>query len=219
VEESADAGIGFDGDADRVILVDENGNIIDGDHILAIMAAEMKCGGRLPNDLVVGTTLSGLGLEISLRQSGCRLLRAKVGDRYVLEMMRSEGANLGGEPSGHVIFLDRSTTGDGLLSGLSVMEVMAKRGEPLSQLASIMQPLPQVMLNIPLRDNRSWQKDAAIAALLEKLEAELGGNGRLVVRSSGTEPVVRIMVEGINRDQISRVAEQIAAALTGSYGA
>jgi len=218
LKEQASAGIAFDGDADRAIFVDEKGNLVDGDHVLAIMAREMKHRGRLAGNLVVGTTLSGLGLEISLRQAGCRLLRARVGDRYVLERMEKEGANLGGEPSGHVIFRDRATTGDGLLTGLELLGVMARKGLPLSELASVMQPLPQVMLNVPLRDNRAWQRDPGVSALIGEVEAELGGEGRLVVRPSGTEPVVRIMAEGSNREKISRAAQRIAIALTSRYG-
>ncbi len=218
VAAGAEAGVAFDGDADRAILVDERGNIVDGDHMLAFMAREMKDSGRLPGDLVVGTTMSGLGLEISLREAGCRLLRAKVGDRYVLEMMQAEGANLGGEPSGHIIFLDRANTGDGLLTGLEALGVMVKNRAPLSQLAAVMQPLPQVMLNLPLRDNRAWQKDPEISAAITATEAALGDEGRLVVRASGTEPVVRIMVEGTDRERISAAAQGLADALSSRYG-
>jgi len=218
LESKAAAGLALDGDGDRAILVDERGNTVDGDHVLAIMAREMKRAGRLPGDLVVGTTMSNLGLSISLRQAGCQLLRAKVGDRYVLEMMRQEGANLGGEPSGHIIFLDRSTTGDGLLTGLAVLSLMLQEGKTLSELASAMQRVPQVMMNLPLRDNRSWQKDSEISALIAEVETELGGDGRVVVRTSGTEPLVRIMVEGVDQEQISQAAQRIATALSGRYG-
>jgi phosphoglucosamine mutase len=179
----------------------------------------MKANKRLPQDLVIGTTMSNLGLDISLREIGCQLLRARVGDRYVLEMMQKEGSNLGGEPSGHIIFLDKAATGDGLLTGLAVLNVMAKKARPLSQLASVMQHLPQIMINLPLRDNRGWQKDDEIKSLIAEVEAELGNDGRVVVRPSGTEPLVRIMVEGLDSERISQCAQRIAGAFTSRYGA
>lgn len=218
IAEGASGGLALDGDADRAILVDENGAIIDGDSILAIMAREMKATGRLTRDLVVGTTMSNLGLELSLRKADCRLLRANVGDRYVLEMMQKEEACLGGEPSGHIIFLDRAATGDGLLTGLALFGLMAKSKQKLSELASVMQHLPQVTINLPLRDNRSWLKDAELGALIREVETELGSDGRLVVRPSGTEPVVRIMVEGADGERISRLAQRLAAAFTRRFG-
>ncbi|NIM04427.1 MAG: phosphoglucosamine mutase [Armatimonadetes bacterium] len=218
VEGNASAGLALDGDADRAILVDENGNQVDGDHVLAMMARDLKANGRLPKNLVVGTTMSNLGLTISLREAGCQLLRAKVGDRYVLEMMQKEGANLGGEPSGHIIFLDRANTGDGLLTGLAALSLMNKKGQPLSELASVMHHLPQVMINLPLRDNRAWQKDPEIKALIQEIADELDDNGRVVVRPSGTEQLVRIMVEGLDQERVTRAAQRIATEFTNRYG-
>jgi phosphoglucosamine mutase len=214
----ADAGLAFDGDADRAILVDERGGLIDGDHILAIMARALVAAGKLPGNLVVGTAMSSLGLEISLREANCQLIRAPVGDRYVYEMMRDAGARLGGEPSGHVIFLDHAITGDGMLTGLALLKNLVQSGQSLSQLAVVLPRLPRVALDLPVHDKHSWEHDPRITDLIRKLQEDLGQEGRLVVRTSGTEPLVRIMVEGVDADLIAASASRVADALKNRYG-
>lgn len=216
--EGSAAGLALDGDADRALFIDEQGRMVDGDHVLAMMAREMKPQGRLRGDKVVGTTMSNLGLSLSLQEIGCELLRAPVGDRYVLELMQKEDSSLGGEPSGHVIFLDRASTGDGLLTGLAVLELMAKKDVPLSELAAVMRHFPQVMLNLSLRDNKSWQEDEYLLEEIARIESDLGEEGRIIVRASGTEPLVRIMVEGTDHDRISAMAQGLAEKFTERYG-
>jgi len=210
-EQGADLGVALDGDADRAIFSDERGNRVDGDQVLAIMAAQ----GSLSPRVVVGTVMSNLGLEQALAGMGCMLVRSKVGDRYVLEEMRRTGAILGGEPSGHTIFLDRETTGDGLLTAIRLAGVMQRTGKRLSSLAGIMQRLPQALVNVPVPENGAWQDDRAIAAAIRETERRLGRHGRLLVRASGTEPVIRIMVEHQDEAQVVAFAEELAEVIRG----
>ncbi|HFB83979.1 MAG TPA: phosphoglucosamine mutase, partial [Thermodesulfatator sp.] len=195
-ETRADMGIALDGDADRVIVVDEHGEVVDGDHILAICARDMVREGRLRNNTVVATVMSNLGLEVCLKKMGVRLIRTKVGDRYVVEAMREGGYNLGGEQSGHLIFLDYMTTGDGTLAALMLLAVMIKEGRSLSELAQIMETYPQVLLNVRVKERRPPEEIPGLMQLKAQLEAKLTDRGRIVIRPSGTEPVYRVMVEG-----------------------
>jgi len=206
----ADLGLALDGDADRVIFADEQGRVVDGDQVLAICAEHLKGAGALAGDVVVGTQLSNLGLEIALRRMGAELARARVGDRYVLEEMQRRSAVLGGEPSGHTIFLNHATTGDGLLTAIMVTNVMRRRGEPLSALAGLMERVPQTCMNVAVGRAPDLQADPVIARAIESATAALNGEGRLVVRPSGTEPVVRVMVEGLDPALVQQVAEGIA---------
>jgi len=211
----ADLGIAYDGDADRAILVDETGAVVDGDHILCMWALERLRQGHLPGNCVVGTILTNQGLEAALAPRGARLERVDVGDKYIAWRMQELGACLGGEQSGHLIFGDHATTGDGILTSLKVAELVVKTGQRLSELAHQMEPFPQVALNVPTRDRDSWKYDAALTGSLEALSADLlqEDGGRLLVRPSGTQPLIRVMAESRTPDCANRYAEQAAAAL------
>lgn len=214
----AQLGIALDGDADRVILSDEKGTIIDGDQIMAVCAARMKTAGTLRHDTLVSTVMSNLGLEVALRRLGIKLVRTAVGDRYVVEEMRRGGYNLGGEQSGHLLFLDHSTTGDGCLSALQVLAVILREGRPLSELARIMERYPQVLLNLRVREKRPIESLGRVQAAIRGAEEALGDAGRVLVRYSGTEPKVRIMIEGEDRTSIQAHADEIAAAFRSEIG-
>jgi phosphoglucosamine mutase len=205
-----DIGLAHDGDADRVLALDGEGQLVDGDVILAICAADMKRRGRLPHDTVVGTVMSNLGFETAMRAHGVTVVKTKVGDRYVLDEMRAMGATLGGEQSGHVIFLEHNTTGDGLITALQLMAVMRDSGEPLSELRKVMRHYPQVLLNVSVRDRSRLAASAAVADAVRAAEKRLGESGRVLVRASGTEPLVRVMVEAADDSVASEVAESIA---------
>ncbi|MBX5464875.1 MAG: phosphoglucosamine mutase [Clostridia bacterium] len=209
-ETGAWAGLAFDGDADRCIAVDEEGNVLDGDQILAVLAMARRRQGRLPGGTVVGTVMSNLGLERALAAMGLRLLRTRVGDRYVLEAMLREGCLLGGEPSGHVILRDLHTTGDGILTGLQLLAAARELGAPLSELARSVPKLPQVQLNVPVAARDGLEENPRIARAREEVERSLAGRGRLVLRSSGTEPVVRVMVEAEVEEEARAAAERLA---------
>jgi phosphoglucosamine mutase len=209
----ADLGVAFDGDADRAVFSDEKGELVDGDQVLAMCARELRARGELASPVVVGTVMSNLGLELALREMGCRLVRAKVGDRYVLEEMQRTGARLGGEPSGHIIFFDRETTGDGLVTAILVAGLLPATGKRLSELAKVMTRLPQVIVNIPVREREAWKSDRGVKAAISDIEQQLGDRGRLVVRASGTEPLVRVMVEGEQEEEIRACAEKLAGAV------
>lgn len=198
-----DFGIAHDGDADRVIAVDENGTEIDGDIIMAVCAAHMKEHGTLVRDTVVSTVMCNLGFEIAMREMGITLVKTKVGDRYVLEQMQSSGAVLGGEQSGHIIFMDHATTGDGLITALKLAEVIRDTGKPLSELSRVMTRYPQVLVNVPVADKGHLGASAAITEAVRVAEARLGSEGRVLVRASGTEPLVRVMAEASD-DQVAR---------------
>lgn len=209
VNERADFGIAHDGDADRCLAVDSSGHIVDGDHIMAILAVSMNRRGVLAQSTVVSTVMSNLGLELALADNGISMHRTAVGDRYVLEEMEN-GFNFGGEQSGHIIFGDYATTGDGLMTGLHLAAEMARTGQSLAELASIMTPLPQILVNVRNVDHEKLRDDDDIATMLADLEAELGETGRILLRPSGTEPLVRVMVEAATHEQAESVANRLA---------
>lgn len=212
VYEKANLGIAFDGDADRMLAVDENGKLVDGDQIMAIVGNYMKQQGTLKKDMIVVTVMSNLGMTLMAQREGIVLEQTKVGDRYVLERMQEIGANLGGEQSGHIIMLDRNTTGDGLLSALRLLEVLVKTGKPLSELASIMEVLPQALVNakVPNHKKERYMEYPEIADAIEKLNAKFAGEGRVLIRPSGTEPKVRVMIEGKDQAMIEQEAKKLA---------
>ncbi len=212
VYEKADIGIAFDGDADRMLAVDEKGNIVDGDQAMAIIGNDMKQHGKLKKDTIVGTIMSNLGFTLMGENCGIHIEQTKVGDRYVLENMRENGYNIGGEQSGHIIFLDENTTGDGLLSALHLLKVMVDTGKPLSELALIMEVLPQALVNakVPNHKKEHFMEYPEIAQAIQELERKFAGEGRVLIRPSGTEPLVRVMIEGKNQEEITRDAEELA---------
>ncbi len=214
----ADLGIALDGDADRAIFADENGEIVDGDRVLAMCALEMRRAGTLARDTVVGTVMSNLGLELALKRAGIQLLRTDVGDRYVVEAMLREKLSLGGEPSGHVVFLDHNTTGDGMLTALQVVAMMRRHGRPLSSLASVIDPVPQVLRAVRVREQPPLEELTEVQATLQRIDRDLRGRGRIHVRYSGTEPVVRVMVEGESRDRIDQLASEVCAQIRNAIG-
>ncbi|MCI8280138.1 MAG: phosphoglucosamine mutase [Lachnospiraceae bacterium] len=216
VYEKADAGLAFDGDADRMLAVDELGNVVDGDQIMAIIGSHMKEKGTLKKDTIVATVMSNLGFTLMGQREGIHIERTKVGDRYVLENMREHGYNIGGEQSGHIIFLDENTTGDGLLSGLHLLEVMVEKKQKLSELAKIMEVLPQALVNakVPTHKKDKYMDYPEIAQAITKLEEKFAGEGRVLIRPSGTEPLVRVMIEGKNQEQIEKEAKALAELIT-----
>ncbi len=216
---SFDLGVTFDGDADRALFSDRSGHVVNGDGILLLMARDMKARGRLKGDIVVATTMSNMGLEVALQNSGIRMLRAPVGDKYVLEEMKKTGAALGGEQSGHIIFRDcDSTTGDGLLTGLRVMEVMARSGRPLDQLLADLKVYPQTIKNVRVREKKPFTDLPEVAGAIDAAERELRGSGRVVVRYSGTETLARVMVEAESEDTMRRITDGIAGAIERALG-
>jgi phosphoglucosamine mutase len=215
---SADAGLAFDGDADRVIAVDERGNLVDGDQMLAIIALDMHERGELEGDAVVATVMSNLGLQRALVERGIEVVETPVGDRNVLTALEERGLSLGGEQSGHVIVTDLATTGDGTLTGMLLLDVMARRGRPLSELAAVVEPLPQVLRSVQVGDGAGLEDDGAFRAELEAVERQLGADGRVLVRPSGTEPVVRVMVEAPTTEQAETAATRLAAAVERACG-
>jgi len=218
-EHGADLGIALDGDADRVIFVDEHGNLVDGDSIMAICATRMLAAGTLNNKTLVATVMSNMGLEIAMKKAGGLLIRTDVGDRYVVEEMRRGGYNLGGEQSGHMIFLDYNTTGDGILSALQILQVIQRTGKRLSELAQVMQSLPQTLLNVRVKKRTDLATLPEVAKAIKDAEQQLGDEGRVLIRYSGTEPLLRIMLEGVDQSQIEAMAAQIAAAVEKLIGA
>ncbi len=205
-------GLAFDGDADRMLAVDENGKMVDGDEIMAICANYMKEKGSLKQDTVVVTVMSNLGFTLMGQEKNLHIEKTKVGDRYVLENMLANGYNLGGEQSGHVIFLDDNTTGDGLLSALHLLQVMVDTGKPLSELAKVMEVLPQALVNakVPNHKKESFMEYPEIASAVKELEDKFAGEGRVLIRPSGTEPLVRVMIEGKDQKQIEEEAKKLA---------
>ena len=218
LELRADLGIALDGDADRVILIDERGEILDGDMLMWLCARDMNERGRLANHTVVATVMSNLGLELALSSIGVDLIRASVGDRYVVEEMRKGGHNLGGEQSGHILFLDDSTTGDGIMSALQVLALMARSGTKLSHLNDGFERLPQVLVNIAVAEKRPLSELPSYLAAVAEVEKELGDAGRVLVRYSGTELKARVMVEGRDEDRVRTLAEGLAATLERALG-
>jgi len=215
-EQSADLGIAHDGDADRCLAVDAEGNVIDGDQILAILATAMRERGTLARDTVVATVMSNLGFRIAMQEQGIAMVATAVGDRYVLEEMREQGYALGGEQSGHVVMLDRATTGDGVLTALALLDRMAETRSSLQDLAAIMRRLPQVLINVDGVDRARLADSPEVRAVVETVERELGDDGRVLLRPSGTEPLVRVMVEAPTAEAARDAAEAIAAAVRAS---
>ncbi|MGB0589507.1 MAG: phosphoglucosamine mutase [Myxococcota bacterium] len=218
VAQGAHAGIALDGDADRVMLCDENGKVLDGDTMLAILATHMHQQGRLAHNTVVATIMSNLGLERALGVHGIQLERTAVGDRYVVERMRQSGSNLGGEQSGHLLMLDHTTTGDGLLIALQVLAIVAETGKPLSELGALMQRVPQVLRSFAVSAKPDLTGLSKVQAAIADGDAKLAGTGRIVVRYSGTEPKCRVMVEGDNDDVITSVADSIQSVIVDAIG-
>lgn len=210
VKHGAHVGLAHDGDADRVLAVDEKGNLIDGDQIMVTCALKLKEQGKLANDTLVVTVMSNLGLHLALKEQGIRTEQTKVGDRYVLERMREIGAVLGGEQSGHIIFLEHNTTGDGIITGLQLLAVMQETGQPLSVLASQMTRLPQLLVNVRVADKEAAMNHPAVKEAVQKAEQSLGDRGRILVRPSGTEPLLRIMGEGPDEERLKQIVEGIA---------
>ena len=217
-EHGADLGIALDGDADRVIFVDEYGNVVDGDRIMAICATDMLKQGTLKRNTLVATVMSNMGLDIAMKRAGGEVVKTSVGDRYVVEEMLKEGYNLGGEQSGHMIFLDHNTTGDGVLSALQVLAIMQRRSKRLSELALVMTPLPQVLVNVRLAQKSDIMLVPEIAKLIGDVEEKLKGEGRVLIRYSGTEPLLRIMLEGSDEGDIRCWANEIASTVAQALG-
>ncbi len=212
-----DLGIAHDGDADRVMALDETGAEVDGDFIMAICATDLKARGVLSGDTVVTTVMANLGFDVAMKEQGISVVKTKVGDRYVLDQMRTSGATLGGEQSGHIIFMDHNTTGDGLVTALQLASVVKRSGKPLSELRTVMTRYPQVVVNVPVAEKARLATDPAIAEAVRAAEKELGSNGRVLVRASGTEPLVRVMVEakdeGVARATAHRLVEVVRTEL------
>lgn len=209
-EHRADLGIALDGDADRVIFVDEFGGEVDGDHIMAICATDMLEQKKLRKNTLVATVMSNMGLDIAVKKAGGKVVKTAVGDRYVVEEMLRKGYNLGGEQSGHMIFLDHNTTGDGMLSALQVLAIMRRRTRTLSELAEVMMPLPQVLVNVRVAEKRDIMTIPEVAGLIRNIEHQLTDTGRILIRYSGTEPLLRVMLEGPDKHQIAGWAKEIA---------
>lgn len=218
VEKNADIGLAFDGDGDRLIAVDEKGQIVDGDQIMYICAKHLKSEGRLNHNTVVSTVMSNMGFYKALEENGMASAKTAVGDRYVVEEMRKNGFNLGGEQSGHIIFLDYNTTGDGLLSGLQLVNIMKITGKKLSELAAEMTIFPQKLVNIRVTDKHAVTDNAKVASKIEEVETEMNGNGRVLVRPSGTEPLVRVMVEAASEEDCENYVERIAEVVRAEMG-
>lgn len=210
----ADLGLAHDGDADRVIAVDEEGRVVDGDCLIAALAIELKEAGKLENNLVVSTVMANLGFRRAMAAAGIELVETPVGDRYVLEKMRETGATIGGEQSGHVIFSKFSTTGDGLITGLRLAGQMVSSGRKLSELAAVVEKFPQVLVNVPVSDARKAGSSKALADAVEAAQRDMGDRGRVLVRPSGTEPLVRVMVEAPDTGTADSVAAALAALIT-----
>ncbi|MGM9570916.1 MAG: phosphoglucosamine mutase [bacterium] len=210
LEEKADLGLAHDGDADRIIAVDENGNLIDGDFIMTICGKHLASKGKLKNNLLVVTVMTNLGLKIAFQDTGVQLLETKVGDRYVLEAMREKGACLGGEQSGHIIFLEHNTTGDGIITALQLLSVMQEKKQSLGTLAGQMKKLPQVLINVRTEKKDTVMDIPEVAAAIKQAEEKMAGRGRILIRPSGTEPLLRIMAEGEDQKELQLIGEAIA---------
>ncbi|MBV8116154.1 MAG: phosphoglucosamine mutase [Silvibacterium sp.] len=215
----AHIGITFDGDADRALFADRNGNVVNGDAILLLAARDLKARGLLNGGVVVATTMSNMGLEAALRSDQIRMLRAPVGDKYVLEMMQANHASLGGEQSGHILFPHLATTGDGLLTALVVLDIVERSGKDLNELIADLKVFPQIIVNIRVKEKKPLDQVEVVAARIREAEESLNGNGRVVVRYSGTEPLARVMIEAESEDVMRRHAEAIARAIRESLGA
>jgi phosphoglucosamine mutase len=217
-ERGAHLGVSFDGDADRAILADEHADLVDGDRVMAMCAIAWKGTDRLPGDQVVGTVMSNVGLERGLADRGIRLLRAPVGDRHVADMMRQSGAALGGEKSGHIIFAGLHTTGDGILTFLQVAGLIHRTGRPLSELAAQIREYPQILVNVPVWRRRGWRDQADLWTAVREAERRLGDRGRMLVRASGTERIIRVMAEGPDEGEIRELVDRVAAVIRDNMG-
>jgi phosphoglucosamine mutase len=217
-EHGAQIGLALDGDADRVIFVDEFGEVVDGDHIMAICGTQMLREKRLANNTLVATVMSNMGLDIALKKANGKVVKTAVGDRYVVEEMRRKGYNFGGEQSGHMIFLDYNTTGDGMISALQLLAIVQRTQKPLSELSKIMVPLPQVLVNVRVKSRQKIEEVPAIFKVVSHAEQTLADKGRILLRYSGTEPVLRIMLEGENKQEITNLADEIAGAVKKELG-
>ena len=217
-EKGAMVGLAFDGDGDRLIAVDENGELVDGDKIMFICGQHLKSKGRLEKDTIVSTVMSNIGFHKAIEEHGMVALKAQVGDRYVVEAMREGGYVLGGEQSGHIVFLNLNTTGDGLLSAVQLLAVMKETGKPLSELAAQVTIFPQKLVNIRVRDKHTVMDEPAVKAVIEAVEAEMNGDGRILVRPSGTEPLLRVMAEASTDEKVSRYVDTIADVIRAQRG-
>ncbi|GAB4461219.1 MAG: phosphoglucosamine mutase [Armatimonadaceae bacterium] len=218
VAEEAFAGMAFDGDADRVILADNQGRIFDGDRILYAAGVWLHRQGELPGSTVVGTIMSNMGLEVALQKQGVRLVRAAVGDRYVAEQMREHGAVLGGEKSGHILFSRYSTTGDGILTALQILRLCCESGRSLAEWSDEVEEYPQELLSVRVRDRNAWKTNERVQQAIQQAEQQLGDRGRINVRPSGTEKKVRVMVEGPERDEVAQLARSVADVIAAELG-
>jgi phosphoglucosamine mutase len=218
VEQHCRVGVAFDGDGDRAILVDAAGHVVDGDAVLLMCARHLQSQGQLRGNGIVATVMSNIGLEIALRESGIEMVRCPVGDKYVMEEMIKRGLSLGGEQSGHIIFSDHLFTGDGIVTALSVLRVMAETGRELADLAAELVTYPQVLLNVRVREKKDLQAVPAIAESMRRVEERLAGNGRLLVRYSGTEPLLRVMIEGTDQHEIQGWAAEIVSTVKEHLG-
>jgi phosphoglucosamine mutase len=215
----ADVGVTFDGDADRALFADACGNVVNGDAVLLLAARDLKARGLLRGNMVVATTMSNMGLEAALRRDAITMLRAPVGDKYVLEMMQANSASIGGEQSGHILFPHLATTGDGLLTALVVLDLVRRAGKPLHELVSDLKVFPQVIVNVRVKDKKPFDAIPAVAASILQAEEELRTNGRVVIRYSGTEPLARVMIEAESEEVMRRHADAIAGAIREALGA
>lgn len=218
VEEGADLGLAFDGDGDRCLAIDENGQLVDGDKIMFICGKYMDEKNQLNNHTIVSTVMSNLGFYKAVEANGMHSVATKVGDRYVVEEMRNHNYNLGGEQSGHIIFLDYNTTGDGLLTGIQLMNVMKRTGKKLSELAAEITEYPQELVNIRVSDKNGAMEVPAIKAIIEEVEDEMNGDGRILVRPSGTEPLLRVMAEAPTEEKVHYYVEKIANVVRNEIG-
>lgn len=214
VKHGANLGIALDGDADRVMVLDEKGHVINGDAIMAICTGELVERKELKKKTLVATVMSNIGLDRAVARWGVKVNRTRVGDRYVVEEMRKNGFNLGGEQSGHLIFLDHSTTGDGTLAALQLLAVVCRKGRPVSELAQIFEPVPQTLLNVVVKRRRELGELPSVTKAIKYAEEEIGNEGRVFVRFSGTEPKARVLIEGPDRAKNEKHAKEIAEALT-----
>lgn len=212
IKEKADIGLSFDGDGDRIIAIDNNGKLVDGDHILAICATHLKNNGKLKNNTVVGTVMTNMGLDIYLKEKGINIVKTSVGDRYVLEEMLKSGFVIGGEQSGHIIFLEYNTTGDGLATALHLLEVVKATGKTMAELNTLMENYPQVLINARVKNNMKYKylENKEIKSEIDRIEKMFHGEGRVVIRPSGTEPLVRVMIEGKDQEEITKIAKELA---------
>ena len=209
LREGAQVGIANDGDADRCLMVDEKGQVLDGDQIMLLCGLHLKEQGKLKENMIVGTVMSNIGFHKAAKELGMQTCSTAVGDRYVLEKMLADGYSIGGEQSGHVIFLDYNSTGDGLLTAVQTLSIMKEKGKSLSELAGLMTKYPQLLVNVRVLTKAGWETNSAIQDVIHEAEGELGGNGRILVRPSGTEPLIRVMAEGPDQDQLEELCNRI----------